>query len=84
MPLEWSEPRPPIKDVCHYDHVVASTPLGEIRLEWKSWKDYDAPSGHMPWDEYVWGVTLDEAKQSAQVAWDAMLPKLVPFCSKQL
>ena len=81
MPLEWSEPRPPTKDVCSYDHIVAVTPLGEIRLEWKSWKQYDAPCGEMPWGEFIIGSSVDDAKQLAQAAWDKMIPTLGALCS---
>lgn len=82
MPLEWSEPKPPTKDVCSYDHIIAATPLGEIRIEWKSWKSYDSPSCEMPWGEYVTGACLSEAKLEAQAAWDRMIPKLLPLCTR--
>lgn len=81
MPLEWSEHRPPTKDVSHYDHVIAKTPLGDIMLEWKGWKGYDSPCCEMPWGEFVHGTDLDDAKQMAQAAWDRMIPTLTPFCS---
>ena len=81
MPLEWSEPRPPSKDVSSYDHVVSHTPLGDIILEWKSWKKYSSPSGMMPWDEHVVGHDLDDAKLAAQVAWDRMGPLLIALCT---
>ena len=81
MPLEWSEPRPPTKGICHYDHVVAATPLGDIRLEWKSWKECDSPSGAMPWGEFVIGGSLYEAKCEAQAAWDRMVARLLPLTS---
>lgn len=83
MPLEWSEPRPPTKDVCSYDHVVAKTPIGEIRLEWKSWKATDSPCGEMPWGEFVIGSSLTEAKLEAQAAWDRMVPRLLPLCTER-
>lgn len=81
MPLEWSEPRPPTKGVSYYDHVTASTPLGDIQLEWKGWKDYDSPCGEMPWGELIIGTDLDDAKKSVQTAWDKMIPTLTKFCS---
>lgn len=81
MGLEWSEPRPPTRGVSHYDHVIAPTPLGPITLEWKSWKEYDAPCGQMPWDEFIIGTDLDEAKQKAQAAWDRMVQRLGALCS---
>jgi hypothetical protein len=82
VPLEWSEPRPPTKDVCSYNHVVAQTPIGNITIEWKSWKDYPGYGASMPWDdEYVHGNSLDEAKHEVQAAWDKMIPKLSVLCS---
>ena len=82
MPIEWSEPRPPTKDVCHYDHVVAQTPLGEIRLEWKGWKDHDSPCGNMPWGEFIIAHDLDDAKAAVQEAWNVMAPKVVALATR--
>lgn len=77
MPLEWSEPRPPTRDVCHYDHVVAETPLGQIIIEWKSWKcPGEGYTAHMPWDHFVVGDNLDDAKRKVQEAWNRMAAKV--------
>ena len=82
MPLEWSEVSKPKKDVSSYTHVIAETPLGQIILEWKGWKEYgDDPCCEMPWGEFVVGYTLDEAKQKVQKSWDEMIPKLNDLCS---
>lgn len=78
MALKWSEPFPP-NAACPYHHCTAETPLGQIRLEWKGWKDQDDVCGTMPWDEFIIGVTLDEAKRNVQIAWSAMLDRLVSF-----
>jgi len=75
MPIAWSEPRPPTKDVCHYDHVVAQTPLGELRIEWKGWKSPgEAYTCDVPWsvDAFVVANDLDDAKQQVQAAWNKM------------
>ena len=80
MPLEWSEPCEPTEG-CRYDHVVCVTPLGAIRLEWKSWKAYDSPTGEMPWGEFIIGHSLEEAKAEAQAAWDRVIPQLLRLCS---
>ncbi len=80
--LKWSDPSPGKEGVSHYDHVIAETPLGEIKLEWKSWKEYDEPCGSMPWGEWIVGFTLEEAKSKAQAAWDAMIPKLTVLMSR--
>jgi hypothetical protein len=77
MPLIWTDPAPGKEGVSHYDHVIAETPLGNIMLEWKSWKDHDDPSGHMPWDEFIVESTLEGAKAAAQDAWDRMAPKIL-------
>jgi len=42
--MKWTEPKEPTEGICFYDHVDCETPLGKIRIEWKSWKespDYD-------------------------------------------
>ena len=69
MTLTWTEPQRPNED-SHYDHVIAETPLGQIKLEWKSWKDYDAPGGQMPWDEFAVGADLEKAKADVQAKWN--------------
>lgn len=38
--MNWSEPKPPINNVSYYDHVKLDTPLGEMMIEWKSWKNH--------------------------------------------
>jgi hypothetical protein len=65
-PLEWSEPAPPTEGVSSYDHVIARTPFGEIRIEWKSWKKYDAYCVSTPWDFFHPGDDLEDAKAAAQ------------------
>lgn len=42
--LNWSEPKPPIDGVSFYDHITCDTPLGLIKIEWKSWKNNDSYS----------------------------------------
>jgi len=81
MPLEWSPPAPPTKDVSSYDHTIAETPLGKIKIEWKGWKDDRAACGYMPWGSLVFGNTPEEAMAEAQTAWDLMMPRLAAFCS---
>lgn len=64
--LEWSEPAPPTKDVCHYDHCHADTPFGRYQIEWKSWKDYPGYTVEAPWEWIGTEDTLEAAKLSAQ------------------
>lgn len=81
MTLKWSLAAPPTKGISHYDHIIAETPLGNITLEWKGWKDYDSPCAEMPWGEFIVGTDLDDAKQKVQAAWDKMIPTLDALCS---
>ena len=82
--LKWSEPRPPIKDVCRYDHVTAVTPWGVMFLEWSSWKkppdDYCAT---LPGDDCVGGDSLEETKRAAQNAWDEMVREMAKSASSE-
>ena len=39
-PLQWSEQRDPFEGI-RYNHVVASSAIGLISIEWKSWKEFD-------------------------------------------
>lgn len=70
MTLAWTEPQKPDGKTSFYDHVIAETPLGQIKLEWKSWKKYDATCGQMPWGEFVVGSNLEEAKADVQAKWN--------------
>ena len=83
MTLIWTERIAPDGD-CPYDHVIAETPLGDIRLEWKGWKENDSPCGYMPWnaDNFVIGCDLDAAKAAAQIAWDAMVQKVAALSTQ--
>lgn len=83
MPLQWSDPLPPDED-CPEDHVVAKTPLGTLRIEWKSWKDEPAPVCNLPWespDSFVVGDDLDDAKRKVQAAWDKQVARMAMFAS---
>jgi hypothetical protein len=37
--MNWTEQKPPTEGICFYDHVNCETPLGKIRIKWKSWKE---------------------------------------------
>jgi hypothetical protein len=37
--MNWTEPKPPTRDVSFYDHIICKTPLGKFMIEWKSWKE---------------------------------------------
>jgi hypothetical protein len=64
--MNWTEPKPPIKDTCFYDHVECDTPLGRCLITWKSWKKYP------DYDVAIGGInighcsTLEESKQLAE------------------
>ena len=64
--MKWTEPKPPTEGVSFYDHVDCETPLGRIRIEWKSWKerpDYgiDLDGGEYIGTEY----DLEDAKKTS-------------------
>ena len=61
--MKWTEPKPPTPNQSYYDHVTAETPLGKVRIEWKSWKEkpsYDVEINN----EWILCVySLKEAKE---------------------
>jgi hypothetical protein len=63
--LEWSDPSPP-NDDCRYDHVVAATPWGPMRIEWKGWKQHDSYSVFRDGFFMSSESALDAAKAAAQ------------------
>lgn len=78
--LIWSEERKPSEGTCGYDHVVATTLFGDIRIEWKSWKEYDSYTVYMPFEvdgasPVFNGNTLDEAKDLAYQYYNYYLQK---------
>lgn len=63
--MNWTEPTSPNKYIP-YDHVLLKTPLGEISIEWKSWKE--RPSYDIMLDRGEWisaEYSLEDAKKSA-------------------
>jgi len=65
--MNWTEPKPPTEGESNYDHVRLQTPLGEIIITWKSWKEspsYDIEIGFGEWIgcEY----SLEDAKEKAE------------------
>lgn len=81
MALQWSDHAPPTDGVSHYDHVIAQTPLGQIMIEWKSWKDYPGYTCQMPWDELINASELDDAKEAVQAAWNKMAAKVAAMAT---
>lgn len=76
MPLQWSEIRDPDGKTCFYSHVVSETPLGQLRIEWKSWKEHDSPTCVLPWEEFVCENDLSKAKAAVQIAWNGMVARV--------
>lgn len=76
--LQWSEERPPTTNASFYDHVVAHTPLGDIFIEWKGWKENDSKCAHMPWkdDVTISEPTLEEAKNCVQHKWNLKVAEM--------
>lgn len=65
--LIWTDPAPPTEGVSFYDHCTAESPIGQYRVEWKSWKKYDTYCVYGPADFFDGAPsTLDEAKKSAE------------------
>lgn len=60
--LNWSPHYPPDGDFSFYDHVFAETPLGMIKIEWKSWKDHDSYDCTLPWGKHVSEDSFEYAK----------------------
>lgn len=64
--LEWSEPKPPTAGVSSYDHSIADSPIGEFRVEWKSWKQYPSYVVYSPDGNVQVEDSLEKAVSSAQ------------------
>ena len=64
--LNWTPEAPPTEGVSFYDHTMSETPVGMLKIEWKSWKD--SPSYDVELDgKWIGGsYTLADAKELAQ------------------
>jgi len=50
--MKWTEPNPPTVGESYYDHVTCKTPLGLMKIEWKSWKERPSYSVEID-DKYI-------------------------------
>ena len=64
--MNWTEPKPPTREVSFYDHTICETPLGKCLIEWKGWKESDSYSVNIG-NEYIGeGYDLEDAKRLAK------------------
>ena len=77
--MNWTEPKPPTKGVSFYDHTILGSPLGEFRIEWKSWKD--SPDYGIDLEGQYIGTeySLEEAKELVRSHLFDMRDKLEDF-----
>lgn len=64
-PLEWSAESGPT-DKIRYNHITAETALGQFSVEWKGWKEEDAPCIYLAGDYIGFASDVDGAKQLAE------------------
>ena len=77
--MNWTEPKPPTDGESYYDHVKCETPLGLIKIEWKSWKKSDNYSTMLN-EEYIGDyLNLEEAKAKAKLHLIAKTRELIKF-----
>lgn len=64
--MNWTDPKPPTDGVSYYDHIICDTPVGILKIEWKSWKE--RPDYGIELDNNYIGTTysLDEGKKFAK------------------
>ncbi len=76
--IEWSDHHEP-NDICHYDHVIGQSPLGEFRIEWKGWKEHKcftidvSPFGYLD----CYAGSLEVAKKDAQGYFESNIKKCI-------
>ena len=64
--MNWTEPKPPTEGVSYYDHITTETPLGKVKIEWKSWKERPSYSITIGDDYIDTEYDLEEAKELAR------------------
>lgn len=79
--LNWSEVSAPKRDVSFYTHIIAETPFGKFKIEWKSWKENDSYSimldGQYIGDEFELEYAKERAEQFVKSKL-AELQKILP------
>lgn len=63
--MKWSENKPPIEGISKYNHCTCETPLGEIKIEWKSCKDSTVYNVFIDYKWLNYNYSLQEAKLAA-------------------
>lgn len=79
--MKWTEENKPNYQIP-YNHIVCPTPIGDITIEWKGWKE--RPSYDVMSDDKWLGseYTLDNAKKLAEKYIDELIGNLVEFRKK--
>lgn len=78
----WSEERPPIENVSFYDHVVSKTPIGNMVIDWKSWKDRPDYDIHFN-DQWIGCAdSLEDAKKEGEEYLLSKLGELSAFLNR--
>lgn len=78
--IQWSEIKEPDEE-CSYTHVIGSSPLGDFRIIWRSWKaqpSFDTEHEIKEFKNYG-AFGLYEAKTQAQLNFD----RLVQSCLEE-
>ena len=63
--MNWTEPQAP-NDKCSYNHVTCQTPLGEMLIDWKGWKDYPSYGVQLNGYYITTAYSLEESKEAAE------------------
>lgn len=77
--LLWTDPQEPNNEIC-YDHVISTTPFGDITIDWKGWKDYPSYCIHMEFtqDGYVGSHdSLEAAMELAEEKWNDLINECI-------
>lgn len=61
--MNWSENMPPINGKSYYDHTTLESPIGQIIIEWKSWKESPGYDVMINGDWIGFEYDLDNAKK---------------------
>lgn len=65
--MKWTEPKPPTEGISYYDHIICEIPFGELKIEWKSWKENDSYDVMLNTSDWIGAeYDLDNAKDLAR------------------
>lgn len=77
--MNWTENKPPTGGESYYTHTTCKTPLGLLKIEWKSWKDKTSYDVELEGKWVGYEYSLEDAKVIAKNHIKEVSKELIEF-----